>query len=807
MSNDLILKGLKSTMPSRPGWVLIHSSLIHLQINVDLFKWEFLSFIKKYVEQGYTFVFPSFTFSFCSKGYFDANKSRSETGILADWVFELYDSIKTSHPIYSHVVIGKEADQALSASTISCFGFNSIFTLFESKNATVCMFGCDWDYCTPFHYFEELNNVPYRHSKDFYSKNDNKIKATMFVRDLICDAQNDFSPATQTLRKIGQIKISSISVIQSTTFKALSNVCNEQLSKNIYCYITNENTVKMKLSNLELLTNNDSLKVAVLANSNFEPLLPIFNSRFKELCKLRKLELYLNSYDQMYSDFYNGAVDRFNPDYCFLPSRLEDLYKVSELEFANLETFQPIDDYIQLIINLNSQVSSKIFVHLFPLMNNSVKGEILVGSKTNHYHFIQSANLKLVEATKTLKQVRLVSPEMLVPSMLNFDARQWYLGRIPYSLDTFEAFAKKYCGYLLHETGNSIRLIILDLDNTLWGGVIGEDGINGILLGGDFPGNVFKDFQKTIIGLKERGIALAIVSKNDENVALECISKHPDMLIKLNDLAAYKINWQEKYINIQEIVEQVGLGLDNIMFIDDNPVEREKVKVNLPEVKVLELPEDPVLYRQALLESPFISFVDITPEDKNRADNYVTSRTFNEQKVHCGSIDNFLLSLNIELEVNALDEFNFSRALQLINKTNQFNTTTLRHNEASLTKLQKSKNYFIRVISYKDNVTELEKIGVFIVRFEQNIAHIESFLLSCRVLGRNLEQAIMAWLTSFSFQQGFDYISAEIVETPRNTPVRDIYQRLGFELQSANKWRLKSSNNIITPSYIKVIGD
>jgi FkbH-like protein len=808
INSQIILKAFLNVLPSEPGWVVIHSSIIHLNISGDDFKWEFLKIVKNLVERGYTLALPAFTFSFCSKGYFDPLKSKSEVSILADWAMELYDSTRTKHPIYSHVLIGPNAKEALEASTISCCGKESIYQFFERENATICMLGIGWHACTPFHYFEEQFQVPYRYYKDFVSKNDPQVKAKMYVRNLAIDPRNNFLPAVEALKKQGMIKTFEIGdgMIQSTSFNALSSICNEQLSKDIYCYVKKAKKVRNIIFETNESTSCENIKVVVLANNNFEPLENIFKEVFAELCPMRQLEFFLNSYDQMTSDIYSGKIYNLNPDYCFLPSRLEDIYKVSELEFADTTNLSFLDHYIEMIKKISGQIKRKAFIHLFPVLTQSSTGSVLFEKNLCLYQFIQEANLKLIEATKDLKNIKLVSPEMMGIKSLNYDPRLWYLGRMPYLADVLQIFSEKYCGYILNDLGKTVRLLVLDLDNTLWGGVLGEDGMKDIALGGDFPGNSFKDFQKTIISLKNRGIALAIVSKNDEEVALNCIEKHPEMLIKKNVIAAYRINWREKYINIKEIAKEIGLGLSNIMFVDDNPVEREKVRINLPEVKILELPQDPALYRQTILKSPFLSVIEITKEDNNRATNYTKKRALVEEQDKYENIEDFLSSLNITIEFNQLDDYNFSRALQLINKTNQFNTTTRRYTEKNLKDMLDDDHFFVGVLGYTDQMTEFENIGVFIVEQKNDCVNINTLLLSCRVLGKCLENTIVAWIVNYSRSQGFDYLCGEIIETPRNTPVRDLYKKLGFTEEESGKWCFQTSNKINTPTFIKIGG-
>ncbi|MFT5295368.1 MAG: FkbH-like protein [Colwellia sp.] len=807
MYKEEILNKYFDVLPSKPSWIVIHSSIFHLNVKHDDFKWEMLKAIKALVDKGHTLAFPAFTFSFCSTGVFNPHTSKSEVGILADWVLTLYDSIRTDHPIYSHVIIGPEAKQAMSISTISCFGNDSIYSFFENKNAIICMLGCSWASCTTFHYFEEKYKVPYRYYKTFTSKDSNSYKAKMFVRNLIAAPKNDFYLAITALKnKIEKTTFGSGN-IETITFKEMSLVCKNQLTQNLFCYLSNAKQTKLRISQIVESTSSENIKIAMLAESNFDQLGDIFKDNYQTLCPMREIDFYQNPYGQMSTDVYSGKIQKIKPDYCILPSRLEDIYKVSNMEFANINDISPIENYINLIKVLNDQVKRKVFVHLFPIIGQSTLGAVQFENYISTREIIDNANSLILDKIKDLNNVKIITPEMMGVNILHSDLRSWYLGRIPYGIDIFKKFSENYCGYILNDLGKTVRLIILDLDNTLWGGVIGEEGASGILLGGDFPGNAFKDFQKTIISLKERGIALAIASKNDEDLVLKTIEEHPEMQIRTNDLASYRINWTEKYINIKEIASEIGLSLSNVMFVDDNSIECEKVRVNLPEVKVIELPSDPVLYRQTLLNSPYLAVSEITNEDKNRSTSYLKNRLMKEEQEKYEDIESFFISLDIEVQINKLDEHNFSRSLQLINKTNQFNTTAKRYTEQNLKYMLNSDKFVIGVIGYADKVTDFENIGLFILEKKGTSLNIGSFLLSCRILGRNIENVIIAWIIKYSLINGSSLLTGEIIETVRNTPVRDLYNSLGFEQEKFGLWKLGSKSKVKIPSWIKVGGN
>lgn len=799
MSTDQygIYNSIKKLLPTDSGWVVIHSSLYQIEFSETISKWSFAKAIKQLVLDGYTLAFPSFTFSFAQTGVFDKALNRSETGVLSDWVYDLYGAYRTSHPIYSHVIIGPECDQAKALKGASCFGGGSIYELFHRKNATIVMMGCGWEFCTPFHYAEERHQVPYRYYKTFLSKDDSSLNAVMYVRDLALNPRNDFMPAVDSLRNRSLIRTTPLArgIMESTSFEDLTSDCASLLSQNPYCFLKEPLRVEKLIGDAQE-AENKRLVVALLGDSNIDPMAACFSNLAPSIVSGYQVEIRSCEYGQLYLDVASGKFAGGELDYAFLVSRLEDIYQVSSLDLVDLSRYEPLDRYLNVVASIAELCHRKVFVHEFYLTSGLSSGAVYINQSTSVLEFVNEANRRLHKRVAGLNNVSVLSPIAMANEPLNNDPRLWYLGRIPFSEDINRDFVSAYCGLILNDTGATARLLAVDLDNTLWGGVLGEDGVRGIHLGGDFPGNAFKDFQQTLLNLKARGIALALVSKNDQDMVLEAVASHPDMLIKESDLAAYKINWDEKTLNIKAMCEELSLGLRNVIFIDDNPVECEKVRQNLPEVEVLELPDDPSLFSQYLLKMPKLGLAELTAEDRTRADSYVVSRVL-KSKNGFKEINEFYADLNIVLTIASLSDQNFSRTLQLINKTNQFNATTKRYDEKVLQLLGESDDWFVGVIGYRDKMTEAENIGVFILQIDSADIRIDSFLLSCRVLGRGIETGALNWIFNYAKAQGCKSVVGEVYPTPRNTPVQDLYQKSNFTLNNESTSWVKSVDDVV----------
>jgi len=801
-----IYQTLKRVIPSSPCWVVIHSSLINFKFNSSTLKWDFLSAIKKLVGEGYTIFVPSFTFSFTKTGIYNKMATISETGLLADWVFQLNNSSRTAHPIYSHVIVGPDIKEAMTADIRSCFGGNTIFAMFERKNACIVMFGCGWKYCTSFHYFEELFQVPYRYYKKFYFA-DSSENTEMFVRDIGKKTRNDFSPAVEMLRENSLIETDILNnvLVESCGFSELSSTCSELLNNDNCTFVENRLLLR------KLLLDDDEAKkfrlnVGFFGSSNLDLLVHTFNDRCQSLVPSSTIKSVTSEYGQMYSDLFANKLSALSLDYSFLPDRLEDIYQVSSIDLIDQENLEPLERYIDFISRISEINSRNVYVNDFTVSGENINGPIFIKGLQNASDFVAMANRLLRTEIEKHSNIFLIASDVMLAGKRDNDPRLWYHGRIPFSDVASQRMAESFCSFISHDLGRTARLIILDLDNTIWGGVVGEDGLKGIKIGGDFPGNAFKDFQATILKLKDRGIALAVVSKNDSDLALSAINDHPENLIRESDLASHRINWHEKYKNIVNICDDLSLRLLNVLFVDDNPVEREKVKVNLPEVHVLKLPEDPAHYRECLLSHVALGVSNVSSEDFKRSQSYDKRKEFKNAQNSYANINDFYRTLKIEVSIQALSDGNFSRALQLINKTNQFNTTTMRYSHQELESINSSPDKLVRVIGYKDKISSFENIGLFILRKDDKSIIIESLLLSCRILERGIEQAALSWIYDYAKSQAMKTIVGKVVVSPRNTPAQNVYKKNGFRYNKVSSyWNRSLTSKIEAPLWIRLI--
>ncbi len=363
-----------------------------------------------------------------------------------------------------------------------------------------------------------------------------------------------------------------------------------------------------------------------------------------------------------------------------------------------------------------------------------------------------------------------------------WSARLWYLTKTPFSNAVFQAAAEDLIACERVAQGDVIKLVVLDLDDTLWGGIVGDEGWENLRLGGHDPnGESFVDFQRTLKALKQRGIMLAIASKNDEATALEAINKHPEMVLRRDDFVAMRIDWNDKAANIADMVRQLNIGLHSVMFIDDNPVERSRVKEFLPEVFVPDWPANKLLYDETLRSLPVFDLDATTTEDTQRTQLYRDEAERARSRATHGDVDSWLRSLETRVKVSRVGDADFARVHQLFGKTNQFNLTTRRPNEKELRDWMAAPAHQLWCFRVSDRFGEAGLTGVLGLDLsDPEKAVISDLILSCRILGRQVEESLMHVACTRALEAGKKLLEAHYVPTARNKPCLEFMQRSGF---------------------------
>ena len=403
---------------------------------------------------------------------------------------------------------------------------------------------------------------------------------------------------------------------------------------------------------------------------------------------------------------------------------------------------------------------------------------------------IEQYNNKLIELSNSRSNIRIIHISDFFNNYSIKDLIDWkyyFIAQIPLNPKLSIAFMKWFQRQIEIIELKRKKCIVLDLDNTLWGGILGEDGIEGIKIGEGYPGKVFQMFQKFILELNKNGIIISICSKNNENDVLEVIEKHPNQILMKEDIIAYRINWNNKADNIAELAKELNIGLDSMVFIDDNPSERELIKQALPMVEVPNFPDHIYLYPEFMkqLVDNYFSTYKLTDEDLNKNQQYKENARRFQFKTQFSDFESYLKSLLIELTVESISKFNITRFAQMTQKTNQFNLTTHRYTESDIQSIAKDGGwvYGLRVI---DKFGDNGLTALAIIRMSEKKTFLDTYLMSCRVLGKNIEFAFLAYLLNKLKSFGIKEVSAEYIKSTKNIMAIDFFDKMGFSIVSQN---------------------
>lgn len=563
------------------------------------------------------------------------------------------------------------------------------------------------------------------------------------------------------------------------------------------------------------------IRIAVLSSFTVDPLVMYIDIE----CRLIELhpEMYIAPFDQYPQEILdeNSALYSFNPDIAILAvhaeSLLGDNFLPRFLTFTEEEKRKRQKEIIKHLENLISELSSRtnalILVNNFIVPTFSPLGildnRISIGLKT----FYQGLNSRLSDLFRENRQVYVVDFDGLAAKHGKdrcINPEMYYRGSILISESFLPVVTNEYMGYIKALKNLNRKCIVLDLDNVLWGGILGEEGFAGIKLGGDPVGKAYVDFQKLLLSYYSRGIILAINSKNNYEDAYKVIQEHPNMVLREKHFAAMRINWKDKVENMVELAEELNIGLDSMVFIDDSPQERERMKQALPQVLVLDLPRSPFHYCKALQNLNDFNTLVISEEDKKRGDMYYAKKKRRALMKTKGSLEEFLRSLDIKAEIRYADSFTIPRVTSLINRTNQFNLTTRRYSQAQVEGMCSQPDRFrVYTMKISDRFGDEGIVGVAIVRKEKETWVIDSFLMSCRVIGRGVETALLAKIVEDAKANGASVLIGEYIPTPKNQPASNFYRDHNFkrigQKNGTIRWELdlkKSTVNI--PDWVKV---
>jgi FkbH-like protein len=532
--------------------------------------------------------------------------------------------------------------------------------------------------------------------------------------------------------------------------------------------------------------------------------------------ELPQVDVTTAPFGQVYPVLLNDKHDCWNREYDFAvvwtqPQGVIESY-LDVLNYQPIESkiiLEQVDAYLSAISNITHKVRF-IFIPtwVLPLYNRGW-GMLDLKSSCGISSLLMQMNMRLSEYIRNLPNVFVLDTQRWIACAgpKAFNPKLWYMGKVPYTNEVFSEAIKDVKAAINGASGLAKKLIVVDLDDTLWGGIVGDDGWENLHLGGhNALGESYVDFQRALKSFTNRGILLGIVSKNEEGVALEAIEKHPEMVLKPDDFAGWRINWNDKAKNIIELVEELNLGLQSVVFLDDNPVERARVRESLPEVFVPEMPEDKMLYASTLLSLRCFDAPSISQEDLKRTEMYISDRKRKSLQQSVGSIDKWLKGLQTEIQIEKLKNSNIERATQLLNKTNQMNLSTRRLLENELKEWENHDNHWLRTFRVSDKMGDSGLTGIISLEVSGNKASIVDFILSCRVMGRKVEEIMVHSAYEYAKSLGLEILEAEYIPTKKNMPCLDFWKRSGFEYkEEKNIFTWKIADEFPLHDYARII--
>ncbi len=511
--------------------------------------------------------------------------------------------------------------------------------------------------------------------------------------------------------------------------------------------------------------------------------------------------LTVSVYDADYDSVAQQLIDersevyKSKPAYIIIYLSVEKLYNLfSETLCEDRPSFAKniagqIETYWQKIGKFSS---AEIIQYTFIEKDDGVFGSYALSVPESFLYQVKKLNLFLTDLAASYKNAHLLNLNGIATSIgydNMFSPQLYDMASLTLATGVLPRVAKQTIDIILSARGVSIcKCVVLDLDNTLWGGVIGDDGMGGIELGDLGSGKAYVRFQRWLKELTYRGVLLCVCSKNDERNAKQPFEEHPDMVLKLSDITVFVANWQDKASNISAIRDTLNIGMNSIAFIDDNAFERELVKSKLKDVIVPDMPKDPSEYVSYLQSLNLFEAVSYSREDRARAEMYRSEAERRKVSAKYDSIDDFLKDLDMISDYSPFAAFDYPRIAQLSQRSNQFNLRTIRYTEDEIARIANDKNYVTLQFNLKDRFGDHGLISVVIMKSEGDALFVETWLMSCRVLKRGMEAFVLNTAVERAKRLGYKKVIGEYIPTAKNAMVADVYENHGFTAAGDNRY-------------------
>jgi len=534
----------------------------------------------------------------------------------------------------------------------------------------------------------------------------------------------------------------------------------------------------------------------------------LFNFNLKN----KKIKVLKNSYKQFHKQLLS-SVDIKKKQIRYVEIEPQSISKVFlEKKIFNRNHINLIKKEILTLINLIIESNINYDLSIISLFKNfrnnkelnNTDYKINIGRKSIELEL----NLLLIKKLSKFKNIILINPTDFIFSKNSFETEKyWFNTKSPYSLNETKILVDNIYKVINDFYSYRKKLIICDLDNTLWGGLIGDDGVEDILLGGHNPkGEAYLELQRLLLDLKNNGIVLAICSKNNEKIALTAINKHPEMVLRKKDFVSIKINWNDKASNIKDILDELNLNQEDAIFLDDSESERARVRSVFTKMLIPELPENNIFYPKILRDINCFN-LEITNEDKKRTSMYKQNNLREESKktfIKNNSYLNWLTTLNLELVIKKLNKIDLNRAIQLINKTNQMNLATKRYTVKEMNSLWMNKNNHLFTFRVKDKFGDYGLTGIMIFSKNNSQLHINDFILSCRVFGKYIEHSMLEFANYYCIKNNIKELSCKYIKTKKNKPCLDFLNTTNYFSRKNNSFTWQVNKKLNFPKFIKI---
>jgi FkbH-like protein len=532
-----------------------------------------------------------------------------------------------------------------------------------------------------------------------------------------------------------------------------------------------------------------------------------FHSRIKKL----NLELYEADYDQVEQEILDptSRLYEFQPNAVLITLSARKMRgKFFDLAERDKQVYSEkvLSTFEQYVEVLSERLPCKIPIANLEEINDNVFGNFSAKTRLSFINHVRRINTGLQDIAERNDNAFLIDVQSIYSNKgeaFAFSPSMYVNADMAFSLDFTALMADSITNVIASLKGKFKKCAILDLDNTLWGGIIGDDGLENIQIGSLGIGKAFTEFQQYLKTLKDRGIILAVCSKNEDNLAKEPFEKHPEMTLRLDDIAVFVANWENKVDNIRQIQEILNIGFDSMVFFDDNPAEREIVKMNLPDVLVPDLPEDPAEYLPYVSSLNLFETTSYSANDSERTKQYQTESKRLSLSKQYTDVNEFLRSLDMVADVRPFADFDVPRIAQLSQRSNQFNVRTIRYTEDDIRRIKNSSDYLHYAVNLKDKFGEYGLISIVILeKKDEQKLFADTWIMSCRVLKRGVEQKLLNDIVKDARESGFTEIIGEYLPTPKNALVRDLFPNLGFT-KNGDLWSLNVETYVPHKIFIK----